>query len=163
MTPRRADQGTAVRRVVVAGIVIGVGMGGFVDGILFHQILQTHNMLSAVIGRSDVVAIEVNMFWDGLFHAFTWAMTATGVALLWRAARFARELPPTATLVGAMLLGWGAFNLVEGTIDHHLLQVHHVIERGDHLGGDLMFLASGVMLGLLGWSMLRPVVALHLR
>ena len=25
-----------------------------------------------------------------------------------------------------LLVGWGAFNLVEGTIDHEILGIHHV-------------------------------------
>ena len=31
-------------RATVAGILIGIGMGGFVDGIVLHQIAQWHNM-----------------------------------------------------------------------------------------------------------------------
>ena len=80
------------RPLIAAGTLIGIGMGGFVDGILFHQILQLHNMLSAKYPKTGVDAatalanVEINMFWDGLFHAGTWAMTALGIALLWRAA-----------------------------------------------------------------------------
>jgi uncharacterized membrane protein len=28
----------------LAGIVLGLGLGGFVDGITLHQIMQWHNM-----------------------------------------------------------------------------------------------------------------------
>ncbi|MGE0759070.1 MAG: DUF2243 domain-containing protein, partial [Pirellulaceae bacterium] len=35
------------RPLISAGTLVGIGMGGFVDGILFHQLLQSHNMLSA--------------------------------------------------------------------------------------------------------------------
>ncbi len=35
--------------LVAAGLVLGVGFGGFVDGIVLHQILQWHNMLSSVV------------------------------------------------------------------------------------------------------------------
>ena len=42
-----------------------------------------------------------------------------------------------------MVLGWGLFNLVEGIIDHHLLNVHHVVERlGDSIW-DFAFLGFG--------------------
>jgi hypothetical protein len=71
--------------MIGAGILIGAGMGGFVDGIVFHQILQWHNMLSAQLPPVDVVSIKVNMLWDGLFHAGVWIMSAVGIALLWRA------------------------------------------------------------------------------
>jgi uncharacterized membrane protein len=148
-----------IRRVVAAGAALGMGMGGFVDGILFHQILQTHSMLSARIARDNVVGLEVNMFWDGLFHALTWSMTAFGIALLWRAAARGRAFPPLGTFVGPVLLGWGAFNLVEGIIDHHLIGVHHVIENADHLVPDLAFLASGVLFAVIGWVLLRPTLS----
>ena len=148
-----------VRRVVAAGAALGIGMGGFVDGILFHQLLQTHSMLSAKVPRDNVVGLEVNMFWDGLFHALTWTVTAVGIALLWRAAARGRRFPALGTFAGPLLLGWGAFNLVEGVIDHHLLGVHHVIENADHLVPDLAFLASGVILGVVGWLILRPTLS----
>ena len=36
----------------LAGIVLGLGLGGFVDGIALHQIMQWHNMGSAVTERT---------------------------------------------------------------------------------------------------------------
>lgn len=155
------DTGSNRRPLIAAGTLLGIGMGGFADGILFHQILQLHNMLSAKYPRTGVdaatavVNIEINMFWDGLFHALTWSMTAIGLALLWRAVR-RRDVPlSTRTLVGSMSMGWGVFNLVEGLIDHGLLGIHHVVEAGNHLLGDVLFLASGVVLILVGWASIR--------
>ena len=142
------------RRVVTAGIVLGAGMGGFVDGILFHQVLQLHSMLSGHIPRDSIAHLEVNMLWDGLFHAMTWIMTAIGIGMLWRAATEVVRLPPLGTFVGALLVGWGAFNFIEGVIDHELLGVHHVVENGPHLGPDLAFLASGLVLLAIGWRLL---------
>lgn len=143
------------RPLIAAGTALGIGMGGFVDGILFHQILQLHNMMSGRVPRDTIVGLEINMFWDGLFHAFTWLMTALGLVLLWRAVQ-RREVPlSTRTLVGALALGWGLFNLVEGIIDHHILHVHHVTETANHLIFDLAFLASGLLLIGLGWTLLR--------
>jgi uncharacterized membrane protein len=149
------------RPLISAGTLLGIGMGGFVDGILFHQLLQLHNMLSArypktgVDPRTAVVNIEINMFWDGLFHAFTWTMTALGLTLLWRAVRRGDVPLSTRTLLGSMAMGWGLFNLVEGVIDHHLLHIHHVTETPGHLVWDLLFLASGAALILLGWALIR--------
>ena len=143
------------RPILSAGLLLGVGMGGFVDGIVFHQILQLHNMLSAVRPPTTLVNVEVNMFWDGLFHAFTWITTALGLALLWRAGFRDDVAWSTRTFVGAMAAGWGLFNLVEGVVDHHLLGVHHVVERPGHLPWDLAFLGSGVVLLLLGMTLVR--------
>ncbi|MCK1539441.1 DUF2243 domain-containing protein, partial [Bradyrhizobium sp. 176] len=31
---------------ISAGVLLGLGLGGFFDGIVFHQLLQWHHMLS---------------------------------------------------------------------------------------------------------------------
>ncbi|RKH59691.1 DUF2243 domain-containing protein, partial [Corallococcus llansteffanensis] len=109
-----------------AGLLLGVGLGGFVDGIVLHQILQWHNMLSSLLPPDTLVNAKVNMFWDGLFHAFTWLMTFGGLVLLWRAGQRTDVPWSTATFAGCLLGGWGLFNVVEGIIDHQFLGVHHV-------------------------------------
>lgn len=146
-----ADARAAVLR---AGTAIGIGMGGFVDGILFHQILQIHNMLSARVPTDTLVGAKVNMVWDGLFHLFVWGMTARGVVLLWRARALAAAVPGR-VFAGSLLLGWGLFNGVEGLIDHHLLGLHHVVERLGVSAWDWLFLASGVAFGATGWMLTR--------
>jgi uncharacterized membrane protein len=141
-----------------------MGLGGFLDGIVFHQILQSHSMLSARIDRTDLVGIQTNMFWDGVFHAATWCVTVIGLAMLWRAVRLPGASLQTSAFVGGMTLGWGLFNLVEGTINHHILHLHHVTEGANHLVYDLCFLASGAALAVLGVSQLAkapPRAAQH--
>lgn len=143
------------RPLLAAGVLLGIGMGGFVDGILFHQILQVHSMLSAVLPPNTLVNVEANMAWDGLFHAFTWLMTALGLLLLWRAGA-RRDVPWSGrTFLGAWVQGWGVFNLVEGVIDHHILGVHHVVERLGMSVYDYAFLGSGVLFILLGGALAR--------
>ncbi len=142
-----------LRPLISAGLLLGVGMGGFIDGIIFHQVLQLHSMLSAVRPRDSLVGLEINMFWDGLFHAFTWITTAVGLWLLWRAAR-RPEVPWLGrALVGAMVAGWGLFNFVEGIVDHFLLQVHHVVESAGLSVWDWLFVGSGVLMMVVGWAM----------
>ncbi len=143
------------RPLIASGTLLGIGLGGFVDGILFHQILQLHNMLSNWVPRTTLANEEINMFWDGLFHAFTWIMTAAGLALLWRAVKRPDALLSGKTLIASLLLGWGLFNLIEGLIDHQLLQVHHVVQNGNHLLWDMLFLTSGVLLLLVATWMIR--------
>jgi len=162
MTPTTTDPTPPTRRpLIAAGLLLGVGLGAFVDGIVLHQILQVHNMLSAgyptrgLDAETLVRNLEVNMVWDGLFHAFAWLTTAAGLAALWRCGRRADVPWAGRTLVGAMLAGWGLFNLVEGVIDHHVLQVHHVVERPDHLIFDLAFLGFGALLVLAGVLLIR--------
>jgi uncharacterized membrane protein len=124
-----------------AGVVIGIGMGGFVDGIVLHQVLHWHNMGSAVLPPTTMEAMQRNMVWDGLFHAGTWLITFAGVWMLYGAAA-ARTLPTRRAFLGQMLMGWGLFNLVEGAIDHHLLNLHHVRDLPAHVPlYDWVFLA----------------------
>ncbi len=152
----RNDGVTTRRPLIAAGTAIGIGMGGFVDGIVLHQLLQIHNMLSAKYPTRGiphdqlVVNLEINMFWDGLFHVLTWGMTALGIALLWRAAKNPDVTLKGSAFVGSLILGWGLFNLVEGIIDHHILHVHHVTETANHLMWDIAFLASGVGMIVVG-------------
>lgn len=130
-------------------------MGGFVDGILFHQILQLHNMLSARIPNTDYVGAKVNMVWDGVFHAGVWSVAAIGIILLWRAGRRQDADLSGRLLAGASLMGWGLFNLVEGLIDHHLLQLHHVYEPMGLSVWDYAFLGWGALMAVAGLSLVR--------
>src|SRR3978361_1931684 len=94
------------RPLVSAGVLIGIGMGGFVDGILFDQVLQIHNMLSNRVIRDTLVNEQVNMFWDCLFHACTWVCVAVGLRLLWRAVKLPGTILSGGALCGSMVLGW---------------------------------------------------------
>lgn len=144
------------RPIIGAGIVLGAGLGGFLDGIWLHQILQWHNMLSGWIPPNTLVDAKINMFWDGVFHMGVWVFTVVGLALLWHSVK--RGVAPGSgrVLIGAMLVGWGLFNVVEGTIDHLLLGMHHVQESAsNHLPADLAFLAFGLALIFIGWLFIR--------
>jgi uncharacterized membrane protein len=137
-------------------LLLGAGLGGFLDGILFHQLLQWHNMVSGWIPVNDLVSSKVNMFWDGVFHAAVWLMTGAGLALLWRATGFGRKTGDGRRLVGGLLLGWGLFNTIEGTVDHLVLGIHHVREYVvDPAPWDWGFLASGLVLLFAGGLLLR--------
>lgn len=139
------------------GIILGLGLGGFADGIALHQIAQWHNMGSAVLPPTTMEAMRQNMAWDGWFHVVTMTLTVAGVYLLLRDARAGAALPSTRAFTGQLLLGWGIFNLVEGIVDHHLLELHHVRDVPAHVPlYDWVFLAiGGVALTLLGWSLAR--------
>jgi uncharacterized membrane protein len=144
-------------RWLTAGVVLGIGLGGFADGIVLHQIAQWHNMGSAVLPPHTMEAMSQNMVWDGLFHLATWTVTLVGVFMLWTAAH-SRTLPESAAaFAGEMMFGWGAFNLVEGVIDHHVLNLHHVRDLPVHVPFyDWMFLAiGGVGCLLVGWLLMR--------
>jgi uncharacterized membrane protein len=143
-------------QVSMAGMLIGVGMGGFVDGIVLHQIAQWHSMLSNLVPPHTMETMRVNMTWDGLFHALTWLVTLVGILRLRSAAAARVTIPSLLAFVGQLTLGWGMFNLIEGLINHQILGIHNVREVPNAMVYNLTFLAvAGVLFILLGWLLMR--------
>lgn len=139
-----------------AGILLGIGLGGFVDVIVLHQILQWHNMLSNWLPPLTMEAMSYNMRWDGFFHALVWLAALIGVFLLWSAAYHRATIPSLSAFIGQLLLGWGLFNLVEGLIDHQFLAIHYVRQVPNYQVYNLTFLAfGGVLFIVLGWLLMR--------
>ncbi len=147
------------------GIVLGIGLGGFVDGIVLHQVLQWHHLLSSTdsdnIGvtyypTDTVDGLRMNTLADGAFHVVTWLAVLIGLAMLYnRMTGSPRQAWGSGALWGWILVGWGAFNLVEGVLDHHILGIHHVRGGPNQLWWDLGFLALGVALVVAGWLLQR--------
>jgi uncharacterized membrane protein len=142
-----------------AGILFGLGLGGFFDGIVLHQILQWHHMLtSAGVPADTVDGLQLNTLWDGLFHASTYVFVVAGLVTLWRHARREHLRWSTKLIVGTLLIGFGIFNVVEGIINHHLLGLHHVNEtlpREQWIYWDVGFLVWGALMVLIGWYLKR--------
>ena len=109
----------AVSRPRLPGIFLGIGLGGFVDGIVLHQILQWHHMLTSEghYPKTTVAGLETNTLWDGLFHAATWIAVAIGVWVLWRRTTDWRWAISSRAFFGWLLVGWGLFNFVEGIME----------------------------------------------
>ena len=149
----------AFTRPRAPGILLGIGLGGFVDGILLHQILQWHHMLTSEgsYPKTTVAGLETNTLWDGLFHAATWVTVALGIYILWRRTTDWRWAISGRAFVGWLLVGWGLFNLVEGVVDHHILTIHHVREGANvnETAWDLGFLVIGALLVVGGWLLAR--------
>jgi uncharacterized membrane protein len=141
------------------GFLFGLGLGGFLDGIVFHQVLQWHHMLTGDNGgepSNTVAGLEANTLADGLFHLATWALVGVAMVLTVKAWRRGEWAPPWRSHAGLLLAGWGVFNLVEGLVDHHLLGIHHVRDDLDApLGWDLAFLAVGLLLVAAGLALNR--------
>jgi uncharacterized membrane protein len=143
------DSNSDRRQVPLAGVLLGAGLGGFFDGIVLHQILQWHHMVSHVddYPMTTVAGLEANTLGDGLFHAATWLATVAGLVLVWRAARQSSVQWSSAAVAGALLVGWGLFNVVEGVVDHHLLELHHVRENSaNQAAWDIAFLLWGAVM-----------------
>ncbi len=142
-----------------AGIFLGLGIGGFFDGIILHQVLQWHHMLTSAGYPPDSVRnLKINTLWDGLFHLSTYIFVGIGLTLLWRAARRTHVRWSTKMLTGTLLMGFGLFNVVEGLVNHQILGIHHVNEtvpRAQWIYWDVGFLIWGALMLLGGWLLLR--------
>lgn len=137
-----------------AGFLLGLALGGFFDGILLHQILQWHHLLSNV----DVVRdMRVQILADGLFHALMYVVAAVALALLWRARTLAAEPGASGRLWGAALLGFGAWHIVDSVFSHWLLDIHRIrMDSPNPLAWDLIwFFVFGVLPALAGLQLLR--------
>ena len=82
-----ADEQEDRQFLTAAGIFFGLGLGGFFDGIVLHQVLQWHHMVTSAGYSADTVEnLEFNTLIDGLFHATTYVFIVIGLVLLWRTA-----------------------------------------------------------------------------
>ena len=141
-----------------AGILFGLGLGGFFDGIVLHQLLQWHHMLSSWYPITSIEALELNTFWDGVFHSATYLFVLAGLFVLWRTAQRTHLFWSSKLLIGSMLIGFGSFNVVEGLLNHHLLGLHHVNEtvaREQWFYWDVAFVGWGAAMLASGWVLLR--------
>lgn len=136
--------------------LMGIGLGGFIDGIVLHQILQWHHMLTDTGDHpsSTLAGLEANTLADGFFHLATWIVVVAATVLTLRAWQRRELAPPWRSHIGMLLAGWGVFNVVEGVIDHQILGVHHVRDDlGSPVGWDIGFLVFGVALIAVGLAM----------
>ncbi len=153
-----ADPRLAAKPSPAPSLLMGLGLGGFVDGIVLHQILQWHHMVSNT-GDNPVdtlAGLETNTLADGYFHLATWAFVLLGMFGLIAAWRRGRRAPSPLFHLGLLLAGWGIFNVVEGVIDHQILGVHHVRDDlGGPLSWDIGFLMFGALLIAVGWALYK--------
>jgi len=149
-------QGRGHRALITSGFLFGLGFSGFFDGVVLHQILQWHHMLtSAGFADTTVAGLKLNTLADGLFHVVTYSFTLSGLVVLWLALERGTLSWSSKVFGGALLMGAGLFDLVEGIIDHHILGIHHVKSGPNELAWDLGFLALGALLAVMGWLLMR--------
>jgi uncharacterized membrane protein len=142
-------------RLLAAAVVLGIGLGGLLDGIVVHQILQWHHLVSNPIPPDTVGNLELNTLADGVFHAVAWLVTLIGVFILFASSGARREPGARRRFVGGLLLGWGLFNLVEGMVDHYVLNLHHVRPGPDQAMYDLAFLLGAAAMTVIGAVLVR--------
>jgi uncharacterized membrane protein len=137
------DVTSALSSVLRTGLILGAGSAMALDEILFHQLLQWHNLYVHTSQAGRITS-------DGLLHLLSYALLAVGAYRLWRAdlsvARSDRAL------LAGILMGLGGFNLYDGTVQHKLLQLHPVREGvGNQLPYDLTWNSVAILILAAGW------------
>jgi len=131
-----------------SGYLLGFALGGFFDGILLHQILQWHHLLSAI--DPDNARFQVAA--DGYFHALMYLIAAVGLWMLATAGRGSPRL-----LRACILIGFGAWHGVDAVLSHWALGIHRIrMDSANPLFWDLVWLAVfGLVPLIAGWLMRR--------
>lgn len=135
------------------GCVLGFALGGFFDGILLHQILQWHHLLSAING--DDLRFQVAA--DGYFHALMYVIAAVGIWMLW-ASQSNSDRMSGRLLFSGILIGFGAWHIIDAALSHWLLGIHRIrMDSSSPLFWDLLWLSLfGLVPVILGWIMGGP-------
>ncbi|MDU0203311.1 DUF2243 domain-containing protein [Paenibacillus sp. MAH-36] len=100
-----------------SGILFGLGLVGFIDETVFHQLLHWHHFY-------DKSTTQIGLISDGLFHAFSWFVTVGSLFMFADLRR--RKALYLKRWVSGILLGAGFFQLYDGTIQHKILQLHQI-------------------------------------
>ncbi|MCZ8392084.1 DUF2243 domain-containing protein [Achromobacter xylosoxidans] len=146
-TPEQAG-GRSVRR---AGGMLGFAMGGFFDGILLHQILQWHHLLSAI--RTGILGdLRMQVAVDGLFHALMYVVAAVGLWILYRTRAHAPAVS-LRPLWPAFWMGFGAWHIIDALFSHWITGIHRIrMDTDMPLFWDLAWLAAfGLLPFFVGW------------
>jgi uncharacterized membrane protein len=123
-----------------AAFLLGLGFGGFFDGILLHQILQWHHLLSA-IEQGALADLRAQILADGLFHALMYLIAAVGLVKLVRARGELAMNGAAAVLLAGFLVGFGTWHIVDAVLSHWLTGIHRVRMDADNpLFWDLLWL-----------------------
>ena len=145
------------RRLILPTAIIGIGLSGFFDGIMLHQVLQWHHLLSLVPGE-PFREIGTQILADGLFHVLMYLVTAGGLWLLWRRRGvLAQGGAGWRTVAGGSLLGFGTWNVVDVGFFHWILGIHRIrVNVPDPMAYDVSWLvAFGLAPLVSGWLLLR--------
>lgn len=130
-------------------MILGIGLMGAADTILFHQLLQWHNFYT-----------DTTEYWrifsDGLFHAFTATMLFLGALRLWEQRVEASRILSSLPLWSGILMGMGGFQLFDGIVNHKILRLHQIREDAENmLPYDVAWNLFALFVLLTGWYVWR--------
>jgi len=126
--------------------LLGFAIGGFFDGILLHQVLQWHHLLSGLEeGQSGDLRFQILA--DGLFHLLMYAIALFGLYRLWRARESLAGHAAGRMLLAYALIGFGAWHILDGIFSHWVLGIHRIrMDSETPLFWDLLwFIVFGVL------------------
>ena len=136
-------------------LLLGLALGGFFDGILLHQILQWHHLLSGVDAVRDM---RLQLIADGAFHALMYLIAVFALYRLWSRRSAATVAGAGAVVCGNALIGFGVWHLADALLSHWITGIHRIRMDAVHpLLWDLAwFILFGVLPALLGaWTLRR--------
>lgn len=133
-------------RSILAGTLMGIGVAGFIDETVFHQLLHWHHFYDKGSATAALVS-------DGFFHAGSWVCIVVGLFLFADLQRRSATVPRRVWAGG--LLGWGGFQVYDGLFQHKVLHLHQIRYHVDLLPYDLVWnIAGGVGLLIGAWLLL---------
>jgi uncharacterized membrane protein len=128
---------------VSSGVLISVGVAGFIDEAVFHQLLHWHHFY-------DKSTLDVGLASEGFFHTGSWLCIVTGLSLFAYLQRRHATVPKR--IWAGALIGWGFFELYDGLFQHKILGLHQIRCHVDVLPYDLTWNIAGglgLLVGLL--------------
>jgi uncharacterized membrane protein len=118
--------------------LLGFAMGGFFDGVLLHQVLRWHHLLSLVKGVDD---LATQLAWDGYFHVLMYLVAVVALVGLFRRRGDLDDLSGRALLVAA-LAGFAFWQVVDVVGFHWIAGIHRIrVDTPNPLAWDLGWLA----------------------
>lgn len=139
---------TYATRNLWTGILFGLGLVGFIDEVVFHQLLHWHHFY-------DKSTTDIGLVSDGLFHAFSWFSTIASSFLL--ADLHRRNAYWFKRWLAGVLIGGGAFQLYDGTIQHKLMQLHQIRYDVDIRPYDMIWNLTALAMILGGFMLVSGV------
>jgi uncharacterized membrane protein len=129
-------------------ILLGFALGGFFDGILLHQILQWHHLLSALSSR---MTLQAQILWDGYFHALMYVLALVALWRIWRSG--AGSAWNAGNTLPQLLVGFGMWHVVDTLLSHWILGIHRIrVDSPRPLVWDLLWLVVFGLIPLVaGW------------
>jgi uncharacterized membrane protein len=144
-----------------AAWLTGFALAGFFDGILLHQILQWHHLLS-LVRAPGLADPRAQILADGLFHVAMYLLALAGLALFWKERRGLATSGSGRTVLAGLLAGFGVWNIVDAVLFHWVLRLHHIrLDTPSPVTWDVIWLVAFGLLPLalslaVGRSSLRP-------